>query len=245
LETGLSETDRAALHRIEQRLFAHLYRLIVTSEQTAERLTSSFGVAADKISVVTPGIDDAARCKGSGSASCEILSIGALVPRKGHDGLLHALARLFDLDWHLTIVGSADRDPTYARSLQALAGELGIAQRVQFAGTVSGDTLEALWQATDLFALASLFEGYGMATAEALKRGLPVAVTAVGAVGSLVTPEAGTVSPPQDRDQLSKSLRRLIYGRELRQYMAEIAWQTGQTLPSWATQATLFAQAIG
>lgn len=245
LETGLSDSDQAALHRLEQRLYAHLGRLIVTSEPTAERLIADFGTTPNRTHVVVPGTDDATRSPGSGRETCEILSVGALIPRKGHDILLRALARLFDLDWHLTIVGATGRDPVHATGLQALAEELGIARQVRFAGAISGADLEPLWQAADLFALASLFEGYGMATAEALKRGLPVAVTAVGAVPTLVSPEAGTISPPHDRDQLSKSLRRLIFGRELRGYMAEIAWQAGQTLPSWETQAALFAAAIG
>src|SRR6185437_4364104 len=57
-----------------------------------------------------PDADEAARhalrCPGSDGPGCHILSIGALVPRKGHDVLMRALVRLFDLDWHLTIVGS-------------------------------------------------------------------------------------------------------------------------------------------
>ena len=85
-----------------------------------------------------PGTDDAPRSPGSGGPTCHILSIGTLVPRKGHDVLLRALARLFDLDWQLTIVGSPDRDPVHARSLVALAEELGIARQVRFAGEVVG-----------------------------------------------------------------------------------------------------------
>ena len=71
--------------------------------------------------------------------------------------------------------------------------------RVRFAGEVTGDALEALWRGTDLFALATWFEGYGMAVAEALKRGLPVAVCSGGAAAALVAPEAGVVCEPGDR----------------------------------------------
>ena len=149
----------------------------MTSEPTAERLAADFGVDRERIRVVVPGTDDAPRSAGSGGPTCRIISIGTLVPRKGHDLLLRALARLFDLDWQLTIVGSPERDPVHARTLAALAEELGIAQRVRFAGEVTDDALEALWREADLFALATHWEGYGMAIAEALKRGVPVAVT--------------------------------------------------------------------
>ena len=244
LETGLDHETRFALDTAERGLFPRLTRLIVTSPRTGETLHKSFHIPEDRIHVVVPGTDDAPRGTGSGAATCEILSVGTLIPRKGHDVLLRALARLFDLDWHLTIAGGAAADPVHADGLQALAEELGIAQRVRFAGTLVGPDLEAAWRAADLFALATHYEGYGMAIAEALKRGLPVVVTAGGAAGDLITPTAGCVCPPGDRDQVSKSLRRLIFGRDLRREMAEAAWQVGQTLPSWQTQAALLAAAL-
>jgi glycosyltransferase involved in cell wall biosynthesis len=244
LETGLPDADRDRLQAAEQRLFARLSGLIVTSEPTATAVTTRFGVDPARVCVVTPGTDDAPRSPGSGGPTCRILSVGTLVPRKGHDLLLRALSRLFDLDWHLTIVGSPDRDPVCARGLLAQAEALGIAQRVTFAEEVSGPALEALWQRTDLFALATHFEGYGMAVAEALKRGIPVAVTAGGAVGSLVEIDSGVVCPVGDKDQLSKSLRRLIFGSALRADLAEGAWRAGQALPSWDAQAALFAAAL-
>jgi glycosyltransferase involved in cell wall biosynthesis len=244
LETGLSDTERESLRSIERQLYKRLRRLIVTSTVTAERLTIDFGVDPTRIAVVTPGTDDAPRCRGSGGPGCEIISIGTLIPRKGHDVLLRSLARLFDLDWHLTIVGSPQHDPAHAEALAALTEELGITQRVRFAGEVTGAALEALWQAADLFALATWFEGYGMAVAEALKRGLPVAVCAGGAAAALVEPEAGIVCEPGDQVQLSKALRRVIFSPSLRADMSEVAWQVGQTLPHWDAQAREFAQAI-
>jgi len=244
LETGYDETQRDSLRAIEQRVLRRLTRVIATSETTAERLAADFGVTRERISVVVPGTGPAPRATGSGGASCHILSIGTLVPRKGHDVLLRAVARLFDLDWSLTIVGSADRDPVHARTLAALADELGIAQRVRFAGELKDEALDAVWRSADVFALATHWEGYGMAIAEALKHGVPVAVTSGGAAGALVTPEAGVVLDPGDHINLSKALRRLIFGTALRHDLAEHAWQLGQTLPDWPAQARLFADAL-
>ncbi len=243
-EPGLDEPHKARLREIEQRLFPRLRRSIVTSDTTAEALVSQFGTDRTRICVVTPGTDDAPRAAGSGLPTTEVLSVGTLIPRKGHDLLLQALARLFDLDWHLTIVGSEAADPVHARGLRALAEDLGIAARVRFAGQLVGPALQAVWQAADLFALATQYEGYGMVIAEALKRGLPVVVTGGGAAGALLTPESGLVCPVGDRDQLSKSLRRLIFGTDLRREIAGNAWRIGQTLPSWADQAAAFAHAL-
>jgi glycosyltransferase involved in cell wall biosynthesis len=244
-ETSYSGTDRALLHDAERALMPGLARVIVTSTSTAERLVAEFGVDAGRIAVVAPGTADAPRSPGSGRGACVVLSVGALIPRKGHDVLLEALAKLFDLDWRLTIVGSERRDPAHAAALHALAERLAIDRQVTFTGEIDAATLESLWQRTDIFALATYWEGYGMAIAEALKRGIPVAVTAGGAAGALVTLQTGVACTPGDAAMLSKSLRRMIFDKDLRQSMAQAAWTEGQTLPTWAIQCKQFAEALG
>jgi glycosyltransferase involved in cell wall biosynthesis len=244
LETGFSEPERAILRRVERRLYPRLSRIIVTSESTAGRLAQEFGVDLAHVSIVVPGTEDAPRSVGSGGPVCEILSIGTVVPRKGYDVLMRSLSRLPDLRWHLTIVGSLRQEPAYADRLAAIAKELQLLPQVRFAGEVTGEALETLWRGADLFALATWFEGYGMAIAEALRRGLPVAVTSGGAAAALVAAQAGVVCEPGDQVQLTKALRRLIFSASLRHEMGEEAWKIGQTLPAWETQARAFADAL-
>lgn len=226
-----------------------VHRVIAASQPVADRLVAEYGVERARISVVVPGVTPGRRAPGN-AQGCQILSVGALVPRKGHDVLLRALGRLFDLDWQLTIVGSATRDRGYADALveQALYKNEtapGLAGRVRFVDTGADDNaLERLWQASDIFALATHWEGYGMAIADALARGLPVAITVGGEAGALVPPAAGITCPPGDHEGLSKALRRLIFDTRLRTEMREAAWAVGQTLPTWRMQAEALLAAL-
>ena len=239
LETGFGADVREALRAKERALFPRMARLVATSAPTAQRLPEEFGADPARIGVVEPGTDPAPRAKGSGGPGVAILSVGAITPRKGHDVLMRALARLPDLDWTLTIVGGV-RDRVHADGLRGLQQELGIAQRVAFAGEASEAELDALYDRSDLFALATHWEGYGMAAAEALARGLPVAVTAGGAIAEIVPVEAGIVSPPGDLVSFTKGLRRVLFDVPLRQAMAEAAWAAGQRLPRWEDRAGAF-----
>ena len=243
-ETGLPAPDRLQLVDIEYRMMPLARNVIATSATTAQTLVSDFAVDPGRIAVVEPGSDDAPRSAGSDTARPNLLSIGSLIPRKGHDVLLRAMARLFDLDWHLTVAGSARHDPETAAALLQLVKTLGISDRVTFLGELTGAPLAQVWHAADIFALATHYEGYGMVIAEALKHGLPLAVCGGGAAGALVTPQTGVVCPPGDIDQLSKALRRLIFDKALRQAMSGAAWDAGAALPSWTDQAGRFAQAL-
>ena len=244
LEPGESAAAREALRAIERQLYGTLPRIIVTSAETARQLGAEFAVAEERITIVEPGTAPAPRSPGSGGPDCALLALGMLIARKGHDVLLRALARLPDLDWRLTIAGSDAREPGHAPELAALAAELNIAGRVRFAGELRDAALEEAWRGADIFALAPWWEGYGMAIAEALKRGVPVAITGGGAAGALVPPEAGVVAPPGDVATLSKGLRRMIFDADLRRTMAQAAFAAGTRLPSWESQCSRFLAAL-
>lgn len=239
--TALADTDaKPAIRAAERALLPRLRRVIATSDAVAERLRDAFGVLPEQLCVIPPGVPDAPRSAGSGGPGCRILSVGALVPRKGHAVLVQALARLFDLEWDLVIAGDDQRDLAYAAALRAQVAESGIAGRVRFAGAVVD--LEPEWQAADLFALATQWEGHPAASQEALRRGLPIAVTAAGAAAEGVPPGCGVMVAAGDADGLSKAMRRVIFDPALRASMGEAAWLAGQALPSWADQARRFVE---
>lgn len=244
LETGRDEDSRARLQSIERALFPRLRHIIVTSADTARRLCAEFGVDAIRITVVEPGTPDAPRSPGPArTPGCDILSIGTLTPRKGHDVLMRALARLPDLDFRLTIVGGGD--PAYADELRALAGQLALTERMEFAGPLTSDALAPHWERAGIFALATHYEGYGMAIAESLRRGIPVAVTADPGLSERIPADAAVIAPPGDHVSLSNGLRRMIFDPELRRTMAEAAWMHGRELPDWPAQAKRLATALG
>ena len=109
---------------------------------------------------------------------------------------------------------------------------------------VSAERIEALYTEADIFVLASRFEGYGMAYAEALAHGLPVIGTTAGATPDTVPPNAGVLVEPNDVKALTRSLRMLIDNPKERQWLASGARDAGLALPTWEQQAALFAGAI-
>ncbi len=222
---GVQETERLMLPRLR--------RVIATSRPVATQLEQAFGLVNPR--VVVAGAADLPRSQPG--PECRILSVGVLTPRKGHDRLLRAMARLTDLDWHLVIAGDATRDPVHAATLAALIEDLGLSSRASLLVNPEPPALAADWAGASLFALATSWEGYAAAVAQALRRGIPVVVTDGGEAGALVTPESGAVCALDDAATFGKCLRRLVFDDALRADMAVAAWQAGQALPGWAQQA--------
>lgn len=243
LETGLDAVTADVFAVMERAALAAVRRVIVTSPVTGETLTRDYSVPADRLAVVLPGTDAAPAAQGSGGAEAALLAVGAVVPRKGHDVLVRALAPLADRPWRLVIAGP-ERDAATAAELRSLIASAGLGDRISLAGAVTSEALAALYDAADVFVLASHYEGFGMVLTEAVARGLPVVSTTGGAIPATVPPAAGVLVPPGDVDALSAALARLLDHPEERAALRRGALAARADLPDWRAQAQAFASVL-
>lgn len=244
LEVGVSPAQAEALRASERAALAAVQHVIVTSAATARLIASDYGVPAARITVATPGSDPAAPVQGNRDGVVRLLSVGAVVPRKGHDNLVAALATLTELPWRLTIAGDRTRDPGAVAQLDADIARHALEGRIATLGAVSPEQLAALYAEADVFALASHFEGYGMAYAEAIAQGLPVVGTSAGAIPETVSPDAGLLVPPGNVSALANALRQVIGDEDLRRRMAGASRMAATRLPTWRQSAEIFARAL-
>lgn len=239
LETGLAPEVAQDLAALERKALEFARAVIVTSPITRDLLVKDYAVDAARITVALPGTTRASRARGSGGASPHLLAVGSVVPRKAYDVLLDALDLCRVLDWRLTIAGSLERAPDYARALLARGSD-----RIHFVGEVTSAALDALYDRADLFVMSSHFEGYGMVLGEAMVRGLPIVSTDGGALADTVPEQAALRVTAGDVPALAQALRRVIVDPALRKTLAEASFAEGARLPIWDETAQIIARVL-
>lgn len=166
----------------------------------------------DKLEVTPLGVDPAVfapRTLRGARGPFEVLCVGRLVPAKGQHVLLQAIARLAanGRDARLTLAG----DGPDRASLEREAAELGIADRVVFAGAVNPDCIRTLYEKADAFALASFAEGIPVVLMEAMSMEIPCVTTFITGIPELIrTGIDGLLVAPSDTDGLAAALASLM-----------------------------------
>lgn len=156
-----------------------------------------------------------------------LLTIARLIPRKGIDQLLRALARLnatgsLPADWIYCIGGRGPEDA----NLRALTEQLGLAERVRFLGFISDEELPLLYGAADLFALTNReidgdTEGFGIVFLEANACGTAVLGGIAGGTGDAIAEGVSGMRVDADSlDQLSDAVGLLMTEPALRERLA-------------------------
>jgi glycosyltransferase involved in cell wall biosynthesis len=243
LESGLGPDQSKTLLASEKAATAYARHVIVTSPATAVTLSELGFAPPPPVTVAIPGVDRGRRSEGS-QDGFEIISVGTIIPRKGYDVLVAALAQLRNETWRATIVGGLDRDPACSAAMHAQIAEAGLGDRIHFADVLGSEVISALLSRADVFALPSRYEGYGMAFAEAMAHGLPVVATTAPAIPGTVPPAAGLLVEPDNPDAFAEALRRLMHDRTLRRQLGEGALAHAETLPRWEDTAAIIASVI-
>ncbi|MFP5370812.1 MAG: glycosyltransferase family 4 protein [Actinomycetes bacterium] len=221
--------------------------VITTSAWTRERLLDRYRLVPERVRVAPPGADRGDEAPGS-SGGGRLLCVGAVVPHKGHDLLLHALRGIASAAWRCTVVGSLDRDPPFVERLRRQAHDSGLADRISFAGPQAAEALRRRYQDADVLVLPSRLESYGMVVTEALGVGLPVIAAAVGgvpeALGRTTDGVPGLLVPPDDADALAEALGTWLRDAALRQRLRRAAQGRRRALEGWATTAGRVAEVL-
>jgi glycosyltransferase involved in cell wall biosynthesis len=215
---------------------------------------------AKPIAVMPLGVDFARFARPSDpfprplAAPARLLTVGSLLPVKGHRLLIEALPILLprlppDLrGLCLRIVGEGPERP----ALETLISRLGLGARVKLAGQVGYRAMPAEYAAADLFVLSSHYESQCLALVEALASGLPAVSTAVGLAPELLADrQAGELAPEISREGLASALERLLLRRdtwpELQSSAQEVAlpFANDRTTSKWVDLYRQIAERTG
>lgn len=152
-----------------------------------------------------------------------LVAVGALLPVKGHDLTIRALAQLER--GHLAILGTGDQ----RGALEQLAQDEGIADRVHFLGGVSHDQLPVLLSASDAMVLPSQREGLANAWVEALACGTPIIISDVGGAREVVRSKAAGRIVERTPEAIAQGIRTVLEDRasahEVAQSVEQFDWR--------------------
>ncbi|MFC6786816.1 glycosyltransferase family 4 protein [Halobaculum halobium] len=164
-----------------------------------------------------------------------VVSLGSLVPRKGHPTLVRALAGVDDeRGWTATVVGP-EPDPDHARTVRSLAADLDVEERVSFRGELSTSDLAAVLGESHVLAVPSSYEGFGMAYLEGMGFGLPAVASAAGGASTVVADgETGFLVDPGDVAGVRDAIAALAGDRDRLARMGTAALRRFESHPDWA-----------
>jgi glycosyltransferase involved in cell wall biosynthesis len=212
---------------------------IITVSKKLKQAVLDLGIQPDKVQVISNGIDthrffpvdqsEARRQLGLPLDSQMVVSVGALVPYKGFQFLIPAVAEIASTHPQLrvNIVG----DGPYRHVLERLIRKHGVRDRVFLVGNRPNEDLKYWFSAADLSCLLSSREGYPNVVLESLACGTPVLATKAGGITEVITSEALGILVDPGQESITSGLRRGLEKHWDRAAMArQIASRTWETV---------------
>lgn len=255
------EADKFPVDRlaIEEETAARAAKVIAECPQDKEDLCRLYGVDESKITTAPCGFcpsefypvnqSFARSFLGLDQTERLVLQLGRMVPRKGVDNVINALAlmRRSVSNVRLLIVGgeSADADPLQCPEigrLQSIARELGVSASVNFVGRKDRSLLKYYYSAADVFVTTPWYEPFGITPLEAMACGTPVIGANVGGIKhSVADGETGYLIPPKNPEALANRLTHLLSQPSLIKTMQAAALKRVHGLFTWTKVAEAVA----
>jgi D-inositol-3-phosphate glycosyltransferase len=226
-------------------------RIIAECPQDRDDLVSLYGAEPDKISVIPCGFDAdemrpmdrmAARRQLKWPDRFTVLQLGRLVPRKGIDNVIRAIAQLkarHAIHGELYVVGGGTRvpdpvaTPEIAR-LSQLAIALDIAEQVHFVGRRDRHELQLYYNAADVFVTTPWYEPFGITPVEAMACARPVVGSNVGGIRTtIVDGKTGYLVPPKDANALADRLALIHSNPAAREAMGRAGRRRALQMFTW------------
>jgi glycosyltransferase involved in cell wall biosynthesis len=190
---------------------------LAISQDGKRDIQKVFGIATDKVAVITPGVSasyrplppaEVDRFKQEKELTRRfILHVGTLQPRKNIPVLLRAFAELNDRNVDLVLVGGKG---WLFDEIFALVGQLNLRDRVRFTGFVPDSELPLWYNSAELFVFPSIYEGFGIPAADAMACGTPVIVANTSSLPEVVG-TAGLHFEPQAVSALAERIAYVLY----------------------------------
>src|SRR4029453_3512281 len=188
----------------------------------------AWGVAQDRITVIYNAValpDGLAVVPAPLATSLKLVTAGRLVPPQRGEGMIEAGAGMND-DVGRVVIG----DGPERRRLESRVSELGLKDRVCFAGAREQRETLALMAACDIFVLNSTYEGLPHVVLEAMALGLPVVATDAGGTPELIQHGSNGLLLPTSGRGLTDALAPLLANKTMRRSLSEGAQRTAKTL---------------
>jgi glycosyltransferase involved in cell wall biosynthesis len=165
-----------------------------------------------------------------------ILTVGHLIPRKGHHWLLRGMVKVLGSypDCTLVIVG----DGELREGMKALGGELRLGNKLRLTGAVEAAVLPSFYSMCDVFVMPSLSEGHCVSILEAMSSGKPVIASDLPAnAESIISDKNGYLIPPRDHEALAASILHILMNDTVRKELGQYSRKRALSKFSW-TQRT-------
>jgi len=200
-------------------------RAVIVPSAYLKRIVTGWGVEASRLYVIynafEPVVGNDPPADIPLATPHRLITVCRLTAWKGVDGLIETIASLPDVG--LVVVG----DGPERENLEALVGQLGVGERVHFAGRVPGERVHAYLRACDLFVLNSRYEGLPHVVLEALAAGLPVVATDAGGTGEVIQDGVnGRLVSIGDMETFRQAVVQLLRSPNYRRKLATAGSQT-------------------